>query len=45
MNMQMKHNLWAPDMLPMLPSVAQILGNAPHFNSRSYTQGPDAVEF
>jgi len=23
--MQMKHNLWAPVMLPILPSVAQIL--------------------
>lgn len=23
--MQMKHNLWTPVMLPMLPSVAQIL--------------------
>lgn len=45
MCMQMKHNLWAPVMLPMLPSVAQILGNTPRFNSRSYTQGPDAVEF
>lgn len=45
MHMQMKHNLWAPVMLPMLPSVAQILGNTPCFNSRSYTQGLDAVEF
>lgn len=43
--MQMKHNLWAPVILPMLPSVAQILGNARCFNIRSYTQGPDAVGF